>query len=307
MDNDFFHEMVIKICNDLNIKYSFHSNDWIIMLKKDNIIKFIAGYKFDLNSHSLGCVLDDKFALYDVLKSQNIDIIEHNIVYGVDNKNKYALNYSGIDYVSSLFEKYNRDVVLKVNNGTCGVNVYHITDKNELGNIYLRIGGRNNSLSLCPYYDIENEFRCIILDGEIKLLYKKIRPVVVGDGKSTIKELLVKFNANYFKKIDDDSLDVILEKDKEFMYDWKFNLSRGAILSEDIDERDYLNVSSLALKVSKLLNLGFCSVDVIKCDGKYHILEINSGVMMKNYIKIAENGYSKAYEIYHDAIVKMFN
>ena len=34
------------------------------------------------------------------------------------------------------------------------------------------------------------------------LIYKKINPCIYGDGKSTIKELLTKFNYEYFKDYD---------------------------------------------------------------------------------------------------------
>ncbi|MBQ1645337.1 MAG: hypothetical protein II052_00415, partial [Prevotella sp.] len=39
------------------------------------------------------------------------------------------------------------------------------------------------------YRHIKNEYRAIVLDNEIKLLYKKINPTVIGDGSSTLKEL----------------------------------------------------------------------------------------------------------------------
>ncbi len=307
MENEFFIDIIKKICDELKIKLDVLSNGWIIMLRKGNITKFISGYKFDLNNHSLGLVLDDKYALYETLKALDLSVVKHEIVYGIDNKNPYAIGYNTLEYLNGLYNKYNGDVVLKTNNGTCGINVYHITSTEELERIYTKIGTKSNSLSLCPYYDIEYEFRCIMLDNELRMIYKKIRPIVIGDGKSTIRELLLKFNYNYFINKDEEGFDRVLDLDEKYMYDWKFNLSRGAIMSEDIAEDDFLKVSNLATKVSKMLDLGFCSVDIIKSKGKYYVLEINSGVMMKNFINLANDGYDKAYKIYRDAVIKMFD
>ena len=51
------------------------------MLEKDKKIRFICGYKFDLNSHTGGEIVDDKYALYEVLSKNNIPVAKHKIVY----------------------------------------------------------------------------------------------------------------------------------------------------------------------------------------------------------------------------------
>lgn len=305
--NNTFHNIIKKICEELNIEFNLLSKDWVIALTKNGTTKVISGYKFDLNSHALGLVFDDKYALYDLLKKLNISIIEHNIVYGVNNNNNYALSCNNMDYLTALFNKYHQNVVLKVNNGTCGVNVEHIDNPKDLEEKFLKMSTKNNSLSLCPYYEIDNEFRAIVLDNKIRLIYKKEKPLVIGDGISTIKELLVAFNPSYFAKIDDEKLNIVLPKGESYIYDWKFNLSRGARINEEVSENDKQNIYAIVSSISQKINLGFCSVDIIKSNNQYYVLEINSGVMMKNYIEQAKAGYINAYNIYKDAIIKMFD
>lgn len=302
-----FHIIIKNICEELDIKFHLLSKDWVITLTKHGITKIISGYKFDLNLHALGLVFDDKYALYDVLKNLNINIIEHNIVYGIDNKNDYALLCNNMEYLTKLFNQYNKNVVLKRNDGTCGANVEHINNLEELEEKFLKMSNKYNSLSLCPYYEIDYEFRAIVLDNEIKLVYKKEKPIVIGDGVSTIKELLIKFNPCYFKKIDDKKLDVVLKKGESYVYDWKFNLSRGARINEEVNDHDRQNIYNIVSSISEKLNLGFCSVDIIKSNNEYYVLEINSGVMMENYIEQAKDGYMNAYNIYKEAILKMFH
>ena len=86
-----FQKIVKEICEDNKITFNILSKDWIITLEKDGKVKYIAGYKFDLNRHGLGLILDDKYAMYDVLNKFNLPIIKHYIVYRDNNLNDYAM------------------------------------------------------------------------------------------------------------------------------------------------------------------------------------------------------------------------
>ena len=43
-------ELVIEICNENNIKYTFLSREWIIRLEKNNKLAYIVGPRFSINS-----------------------------------------------------------------------------------------------------------------------------------------------------------------------------------------------------------------------------------------------------------------
>lgn len=299
----------IALENDLS--YEVLSCDLIIKLTKGNKIRYINGYKFGLNSHSLGLILDDKYATYELLNSLGISVCKHHILFRPTNHNSYAKNYNSFKYCYDLFLKYNKNVILKVNNGTCGDGVYHITTKKELKKIYNHLLKYNFSISLCPYYDIKNEYRVILLNNEIKIMYGKINPVVIGNGKDKLIDLLKDFNINYFgyktnlkKNI---NYNKVLKKDEKFIYDFKYNLSKGSIITEDIDKETKSIISKMAKDVSKKINLGFGSIDIIKTnDDKYYVLEINSGVMIENYIKLTSDGFKKAKKVYEEAVLEMF-
>lgn len=299
----------IALENDLS--YEVLSCDLVIKLTKGNKIRYINGYKFGLNSHSLGLILDDKYATYELLNSLGISVCKHHILFRPTNHNSYAKNYNSFDYCYDLFLKYNKNVILKVNNGTCGDGVYHITTKKELKKVYNHLLKYNFSISLCPYYDIKNEYRVILLNNEIKIMYGKINPVVIGNGKDKLIDLLKDFNINYFgykanlkKNI---NYNKVLKKDEKFIYDFKYNLSKGSIITEDIDKETKSIISKMAKDVSKKINLGFGSIDIIKTnDDKYYVLEINSGVMIENYIKLTSDGLKKAKKVYEEAVLEMF-
>ena len=302
---DNFHKIIEEICDKKNIECKLVSKDWVTILKKDNKVRFITGCKFPLNNHALGEILDDKYALYDVLKELDIPVSEHHILYNSDNKNKYAVGANDRQLVMDFFDKY-KHIVLKTNTGTCGHDVYNIQNKNEINLILDKLFSKYSAISYCPFYRIINEYRVIILNKEIKLIYKKIKPVVIGDGIKTIKELLIEFNYDYFiNKLNDEKYNKVLDKNEIFEYNWKFNLSQGAMANFDIDNDTLDKINNIVNKILSKLDIKFASIDIIKTDNNLLVLEINSGVMMENLYRILDNK-EIIYNIYSEAIDELF-
>ena len=303
-----FKEIIKEICTEDNIKYKFLSKDWVIMLEKDGKTRFISGYKFDLNSHGIGLIADDKYALYEVLKSKNIPVIEHKIVYNKMNNLDYAIGCNTYEYVKEYFEKNNNNIVIKPNDGTCGKNVFNVTDVNEIDIVLDKIFLKNYSISMCPFYKIKHEYRAIMLDGENKLLYTKYLPIVTGDGNKTIRQLLLDFNYDYFiDKLEDSKYDKVLPKNKTFEYNWKFNLSQGSIAKKLNDKVLQDRLIKIAKQVCKEINLKFGSIDIIETtNNELLVLEVNSGVMLENYIRLNPNEYIYGKDIYRNAIKNLF-
>lgn len=230
------------------------SKDWIIILKKENKISYISGYKFPLNNQAVGKICDDKYALYDTLKQFFIPIAEHYIVFKNYDKNK----------IMSYAAKYNFDIVIKNDTGTCGNDMFRIKSKKDLFCKIDKLLSKNYSISLSPYYDIHCEYRAIILKDNIELIYGKRKPVVFGDGKSTIYELLCRFNKNYFEKASSEKkLDKVLECNEKYEYNWQFNLSKGAMPFLIEDEIKKNNIENMAKFVANILGVSFASIDII--------------------------------------------
>ncbi len=303
-----FKELIAQICIENSINYKFLSKDWVIMLEKNGNFRFISGYKFDLNPHGMGLIADDKYALYEILNNQNIPVAEHKIVYNKTNNSDYAIGCNTYEYVKDYFEKNNNHIVLKPNCGTCGNNVFNVTNVNELNVILDKLFLNNYSISICPFYSIKHEYRIIMLNNECKLIYEKSLPIVIGDGNKTIRELLLEFNYNYFKdKLNDVKYDKVLSSNEIFEYNWKFNLSQGAISKKIENSLLTENLIKLAKQVCLKTNLKFGSIDIINTtDNKLLILEVNSGVMLENYVIQNPNDYILVKSIYTEAINSLF-
>ena len=294
-----FHNIIKEIGQELGIKVTFLSDGWLIILEKDNKTHYINGYKFDLNNHGIGNVLDDKGLFYDAMSYKNLPTIERLSIYETYNKEEI------LDY----FKKNNNELIVKGNIGTCGKNVYLVNNEIDLFNKMDRILLKQDSISIEPFYDIINEYRVILLNGDVKIVYGKERPTIIGDGIHTVKELAIRFN-DYFvensKTIKEP--DYIPSNGEVIELDFRFNLSTGARLFTEIDNELKNRVIDMAKLVANSLDISFASVDIIYTkDNKLFVLEANSGVMMDNYIKQSLNGYKNAYNVYKEAIKTMFN
>lgn len=307
-----FNTLIYDICKELNIKCTSFSNNWGLCLEKDGETHLIMGTKFDLNNHAAGIVADDKYALYELLKLKNIPIIEHMIMYSPDNTCKYALSNNSFKKANDYFRENNCNIVIKPNDGSCGNGVEHITNVEELQTKIVELFRKDSSISLCPFYDIETEYRVIILKGICECIYGKKKPIVYGNGINNVKELLIEFNPCFFN--DDNrffnrniDLNYIPKSGEKIEYNWKFNLAKGARIEEDIEETKKNKIIKIALDAYNASNLHFCSVDVIETsNNEMFIIEINSGVTINRYVNLATNGYEKARLIYKKAIIEMF-
>ncbi len=281
-----FNKIIKQICQEKSIQYEELSDDWIIKLTKENRNKFIVGYKFDLNNQATSEICNDKFALYAVLKSEEIPVIEYNILF----KNEE-------DKLEKYFYEYNQNVVLKPNNG-------------KLKSEYNKLISKYYSVDICPFYEIESEYRVIYLPTK-QHIYKKVKPIITGDGVHSVKELLIEFNSEYFGdernlKSENISADYIPKFGEKIEYEWRFNLSRGAKIA-DVDDEEKNILMNMINNIIKVINLKFVSIDIVKLtNNQYMVMEINSGVMMENLVKLQDDGIQIAKSVYGEAIDLMF-
>lgn len=303
-----FKQIIKEICEELDIKMTIASKEWMIILEKDNIRKYLLATKFDLNSYALGSIFDDKYATYEMLKNIDVPVIEHQILFSPNNNSDFAMGCNTYDVAYEYFDNHNKNIVIKVNNGHQGKEVYHVTKQEDIAPILDKLFVTNYSLSLCPYYDIKSEYRVIMLDKTPELIYKKIKPIIIGDGKRTIKELLINLNNHFFDDKDEDVYSKVLKEGEIYEHNWQFNLSNGATMSMNIDEKVKEKVLDIAKDVTGKIDLRFASVDVIEIsDGSLMVLEINCGVATKHFREIHPNGYEITKNIYKKAVMKMFN
>ena len=308
-----FHKIIKEICKEKGINCEKLSYDWVLQLTKNNEVRHISGNRFDINPESSGRIACDKYATYSVLKSQNIPVVDHKMVFNPVSRKEY-INEKGIwNDILQYFYDNNQKVVVKPNSGCEGNNIYLCENIRDLENAISKIFKSNGTLSLCPYYEISTEYRTFYLNGTCEFMYGKVKPRVIGNGVNTVAELIkiqnekIPDNEIVDENLKEINLEYIPKENEIFYLSWKHNLSGGALPILVEDEILKQKIEELVKKAGIAMNMNFASIDVIETvDSKLYILEINSGVCMRHFIDNFEDGYNISKNIYSKAIDQMF-
>lgn len=307
----FFHKIIRELCLEMNIKMEKLSYDWILQLTKDGKVRHITRNLFDNNPQATGAIVADKYATYEVLKSQEVPVVEHKMLFHPALRSAYVPEEGIWNIVISELSKHKK-IVVKPNHG-CegkGTELCHNLREAEIA-IQKLFQQENASVSICPYYDIQTEYRTFYLNGEVLFMYGKTKPFVVGDGKLSLEKLIEALHLPD-RKVVQDNLSLLdmayVPKEKEKVeISWKHNLSGGA--SPNLVEKGelYQKIESLAVKAGKAMNMNFATIDIIQTvDNNFYVMEVNSGVCATIFAKTVEGGYDMIKDVYRKALKAMF-
>ena len=157
-----FYKIIDEICREEQIEQKELSYGWIIELTKNNKKRNIIGYQFDLNSSTSYNIASDKFATYEVLNSNNIPTIPHKIIFNPKTRSLYY-NQKFLEEAINLLKNNDNKIVIKANNSCEGKDVYYCSNENEIKDVVTKLFKQNDTLSACPYEDIDYEYRYIFM------------------------------------------------------------------------------------------------------------------------------------------------
>lgn len=299
-----FYQLIEKICKDKGISMRDASFGYITELQKEGKVRRILGESLELNTATSYKIASDKFACFSVLVQNNIPSIQYHMIFNPKTRKDYENN--DLQKARILFHQYGEKVILKANISSEGKDVFCITNQEELLKmILIEFSEGKDSVSICPFYEIDYEYRAIFLDGEILFCYKKEKPYVIGNGQKTVDELIKeKHMENIYEDLD---LQYIPTKNEKVEIFWKHNLCLGGIPNLEIDDEKRKKVYDLAKRAGKAIGIRFASVDIAETkENELLVMEINSNVCMTQFAKNVPNGLQIEYEIFSNAINKMF-
>ena len=143
-----------------------------------------------------------------------------------------------IRYARRLSDNFVVPLVVKPNSGKGARFVSYVTSEHDL-NVNLDVIASTDNIALVQSFIDAPEYRLFLIDGEVAFAYRKSRPALRGDGRSTIRTLLAKTPAqslgaptvsNYLSEQlarRTLSLDSVLPADSELTVDFVANLSAG--------------------------------------------------------------------------------
>lgn len=269
-----FTRLLEDICKEEGITMDSFSYFWAHRLKKEDQVRYIVGYQFPLNLSSVKEICQDKVLTYGILHDNKIPAVLH--VFLPNNISSTGITKEDNDEAARMMLDVFKTVVVKDNSGTGGSKVFKASTMEEVQEALETIYVSTYSACISPYYEIENEYRVILLDLEEQLVIRKDRPFTIN------------------------------EKGEKVYTNWKHNLGQGAtgviLEGDEIPE----GVVELAKKAAEVLGARFVSADVILTGGKLMILEINGGVMMEHLSQQSDAYYQKAKEVYRRAVLRAF-
>ncbi len=300
-----FVRILEEICREEGIRLDSFSYNWGHRLTKDGKSRFIVGYQFQLNAASVRDICQDKVLTYGVLHDQGVPAAVHlflpkeGVPTGIAPEDNRA--------IAEFFLRKDGEFVLKDNYGTGGSKVYRIRDMETFDAVLEELYKSSYAAALCPFYKIADEYRAVVLDGEIRVVIRKDRQKVVGDGQKSVRALIGDDPAKqrYLRSLTEEQLETVPEEGETYYLTWKHNLGQGAygvILKPDEVPEE---VRRIALSALQAIPARFCSVDVIRTDEGFMVLEINAGVMMEHLSGEDPEYYEIAKGIYKDAVLRM--
>ena len=301
-----FSRILREIAEEEGMILTSFSEDWAFSLEKDGKKLFIVSHHFPLNPASVSELCRDKALTFEVLSSCGIPAAEHVFLPNTS-YSAYQGQASTEEQAREYLKKHGR-IVLKDNYGTGGNRVFFAADEEALYEAVKELLSRTAALSLSPYYEIEAEYRAVVLDGTVRLVFSKERPYVLSDGKSTVRELLqgalenVGSEAALKNRMTEEDPERTPEAGTKVFLNWKHNLGQGAIARVLQEDETKSELSRLAIRAANALNVRFASVDMIRTEDSLMVLEVNSGVMMEHFAAQTEESYQAAKEIYKDAV-----
>jgi glutathione synthase/RimK-type ligase-like ATP-grasp enzyme len=295
-------------CAEHGLAVDVRADGWLMVMQDGARRKLAFGYDLGLNSAVAHRIANDKSATSDVLALAGVDCVPHTLFLNPE-LNAFVPPRGSWEAMLALLQRSPLGLVLKPNEGTSGKSVFWVTSKPTLELAVKRIFSAHTALAVSPYLDIADEMRVVVLDGKALVVYSKDRPAVTGDGKRSLLELALEgvpaarrstVLAALFADLDKSALDAIVPAGERRVLNWRHNLESGAepVLLQAGQARD--RCVALAARAADAIGIRFASVDVVRANGGWHVLEVNSGVMME----ALSNRHPKLVQATYDAALR---
>lgn len=267
--------------------------------------------KTNLDKYANVLAMENKIVTKSLLRSNGI-----NVAAGVELYNMSDLSDCMIrDYV-------NKGVVIKPNttNFGDGITIYPDGASTEMINQAVEYAFSKDDTVIIEHFITGKEYRFLVVDSEVVAVLHRRSANVIGDGISTISELIDEKNKHEYRGNNYTSpLEYIQkgESERDFLKLQKLDFDSVVALDETIYLRENSNISTggdsidvtslvdesykdIAVRSSQVLDVSISGVDIIITDinvqandYNYHVLELNynPAIHIHTYPLIGDNQY----------------
>ncbi|HEY9799489.1 MAG TPA: hypothetical protein V6D25_03965 [Leptolyngbyaceae cyanobacterium] len=279
---------------------------------------FFTRSKFNINGLGSSEIAKDKGYSKFFLKHFGYKVTEGETFFNdkICEKTGYSRNIdAGFEYAKSL----GFPVFIKPINLSQGKLVAKIHNKTEYYQVAKKIFKICSGLIVERFY-LGKDYRIVVIDDEIIAVYQRLPLSVIGDGKSTILELIQYKQRGFFDNFGKRLIDLDDWRIKHKLQKQKLNLEsiipNGKIIylldnanlsnggeAIDFTETIHPDFKKLAFNIAKDMGLRLIGLDIITSDitrpmTDYVIIEVNSAPGLDHYASIGDTQAQKVEDLY---------
>ena len=267
----------------VNLGYSVEivsTNGPLVRLSKDKKTRYIWGDFLPINTTVSAKICKYKDITKNVLSSGGIKTPKGMLVKSFE---EFKKRFADADF--------SFPIVIKPNDASLGTNVFVGIKNFDDAKKSIEIVLKAKSEVLVEEFCDGEDHRVLVLNGVVLAACRRIQPFVIGDGITTLGELIEGYNSKRLKPIKNDeefrrqlndqkiSLTDIIEKDRKVFVRGNANVSTGGMV-EDETEKISGYFSEIAVKAVAIIGGKYMGVDIItddisKSGGSYFVTEVN--------------------------------
>ena len=275
----------------------------------NGVNKFFRGTTLDINTMGASEISRDKDYSKIFMKEMGYPIIPWKKFYS----NSWAKKINSGQTIEKAWvfaKKIGLPVFLKPNSKSQGTGVTKVYTKKDFFRVFKEISYIDNVI-LVEQPVAGKDYRIVVLDKEVISAYERLPLTVIGNGKCTIKTLLLRKQKEFKEAGRDKTFNIkdkrlkmvlsrkkltfnsILSKDESLILLDNANLSTGGT-SIDVTEKIHPFFEKTAIELTKDMGLRLCGVDLI-IDGdisiptkKWYVIEINSAPGLDHYVTLGK-------------------
>jgi len=281
----------------------------------------------DLNYMGASEIARDKDYSYFFMSKMNYPTIKGKAFYS-DNWARVVRSDQNIDkaylYAQKIAFDKNLPVIVKPNSGSQGSGVALVHSKKEFYKAMNTIF-KTDKIAQVQEFIKGNDYRVVVLDDQVLSAYQRLPLSVVGDGVSSIKNLLIKKQKEFIQSGRDTRIDledvristklkhqglnfnsIPARGEKIFLLD-NANLSTGGD-SVDVTDKIHPEFYKIAVDLTRDMGLRLCGVDLMikglidEAPDKYFIIEVNSAPGLDHYVTIGKKQKDIVEKLYLEVL-----
>lgn len=207
-----------------------------------------------------------------------------------------------VSELEQAIENIGFPIVIKPHNANHGRGITTNITTLENAILAFNVAKKHSRTILVEKYVLGDDYRFLVVNYKLIAVAKRLPAKIIGDGKSSIQELIDQVNQNPLRgmghenmltqiAIDKNTMKILEEKsytlhtilneNEELALKYTANLSSGGT-AEDVTDSVHPTNRFLAERIARLVNLNLCGIDIIAQDITQPITLENGGVIEVN-------------------------